>query len=458
MTTHSGDADEAARAWSNSSVLSFARGRDPIEVAQEEARSLHELALDAGAAGPPVDVFQLANALGIALRPRDDLIDAQIRVDTEAAVIEYNPSRPRGRLRFSIAHEIAHSRFADVAESPRHRTASGSVESSSKGDDWELELLCDVIAADLLMPSSSIEGLLNIDPDIDFLMETRRRLDVSTEALLRRIVRSSARPLMLLAASRQEDFASSLVRVDYVDGNRSQGWGLPRLKHGDLIEGSRTLIKCSAVGQTASGTELIAEAEMRVQAVGVPAYPGRRWPRVLALLEPVLAPRAAEGVEYVSSDILDSLDGGAGVLIAHVVPDSTRGWSRFGVGGTLARAFPLSASAYRGWTLADISNRQLGNVHLASPAAGAPAIASIVAQSGHGPSDRPRLNYEALAAGLSKVASAARELDAIVHLPRLGAGQAGGRWDVIQSILVDELVSKGVRVVVHTLPAARRHE
>lgn len=263
---------------------------------------------------------------------------------------------------------------------------------------------------------------------------------------------------MLLAVSRQDDSASSLVRVDYVDGNRSHGWRLPRLQHGDLIEGSKTLIKCSAVGQTASGTELIAGAEMRVQAVGVPAYPGRRWPRVLALLEPVLAPRAADGIEYVSGDILDSLDGEARVLIAHVVPDSTRGWSRFGVGGALARAFPLSASAYRGWTLAHISNRQLGNVHLTSPANGAPTIASVVAQSGHGPSDRPRLDYEALAVGLSKVASVARELDATVHLPRLGAGQAGGRWDVIQGILVDELASKGVGVVVHTLPAARRHE
>lgn len=456
MSTHAGRADRTARGWSNPSVLSFAGGRDPIEAAQEEARLLFGLALESGVSGPPIDVFLLAEHLGISLSPRDDLIDAQIRVSAEGALIEYNPSRPRGRLRFSIAHELAHSRFADVADSPRHRTASGAVESVAQGDDWELELLCDVIAAELLMPSSAVDGLLNIDPDIDFLMEARRRLDVSTEALLRRVVRGSARPLMLVATSRQDDLKSRFVRVDYVDGARLDGWDLPALGHGDLIDGAETLLKCSAVGQTASGIELIHGAEVRVQAVGVPAYPGRRWPRVLALLEPTLAPTAVEGIEYVTGDLIDAIDGEAPVLIAHVVPDSTHGWSRFGVGGTLARAYPLSASAYRGWTLADVSNRQLGNVHIAPSAGVAPEIASVVAQSGHGRSDRPRLDYGALALGLSKVASAALERGATVHLPRLGAGQAGGRWDVIQNILTEELVSKGVGVVVHTLPATRR--
>ena len=38
-------------------------------------------------------------------------------------MLVYNPSRPRGRLRFSIAHEIGHTLFADVA--PRFEEREG---------------------------------------------------------------------------------------------------------------------------------------------------------------------------------------------------------------------------------------------------------------------------------------------------------------------------------------------
>jgi hypothetical protein len=38
----------------------------------------------------------------------------------------------------------------------------------------------------------------------------------------------------------------------------------------------------------------------------------------------------------------------------------------------------------------------------------------------------------------------------------LGAGQAGGRWDVIEASLVEQLTSKKIDVVVHTLPSKQR--
>jgi hypothetical protein len=99
-------------------------------------------------------------------------------------VIAYNPNRPKGRLRFSIAHEVAHALFPGVAEVVRHRTPVGALPDVSESDEYELELLCNIVAGELLLPTEAVAGLLEIDTDIDFIMETRRRWDVSTERSL----------------------------------------------------------------------------------------------------------------------------------------------------------------------------------------------------------------------------------------------------------------------------------
>lgn len=443
------------RSWANPSVVAFAGDRDPLIAAREEAAVLHELAVAADAAGPPVDVFALAEYLGIGLSARHDLVDARIRSTASGMVLDYNPSRPRGRLRFSIAHELAHSRFDDVGDRTRFRSAAGSV-AAADSDDWELELVCDVIASELLMPADIIDGLLTIDPDIDFLMEYRRKMDVSTEALLRRIVRGTPRPLALVAFSRPTDSNDGVLRADYIDASRTAPDVLPELSHGDRLRGLESVLACSAVGQTARGEGIVRGTPVRIQAVGVPAYPGRRWPRVLALLEPIGASRSVGGVDFVTGDIAEAADGDAPVVIAHVVPDSTHAWSRFGAGGALGRAFPHAAAAYRAWVLTDPSRRNLGAVHFSVvPTRPEVTVASVVAQAGFGQSTRLRLDYTALERALAVVGEHAAAGAATVHVPRLGAGQAGGRWDLIEAALRRQLVDRGVSVVVHTLPSTR---
>lgn len=441
--------------WSNPSVRAFAADADPLQAAHLIASRLYDEAHRLGVAGPPVDVLRLAEGLGVALQPRDDLIDAQIRaVEGDALVIEYNPNRPRGRLRFSIAHEIAHAQFADVGHQPRHRTAAGSV-ADSDSDDWELELLCDVIAADLLLPGHAVDGIVSVDPDIDFLMDVRRRWDVSTEALLRRVVAATPRPLMMIAGSRPGDSRGDTIRVDYVERSPAAADLLPELGHRDLIAGLEPALACTAVGQTSRGITGIGGQDYHVQAVGTPPYPGRRWPRVLALIEPPEARAPIANLNYITSDILQ-WEGDSSVLLAHVVSDSTRGWSRFGVAGALGKAFPDIAGAYRAWTLSNPEHLQLGSVHHIERLheGRRVGVASLVAQEGYGPGKSVRLQYDALGRALDEVAALAREYDSVVHVPRLGAGQAGGRWDRIEALLAEKLANRGIRVVVHTLPPA----
>jgi hypothetical protein len=261
-------------------------------------------------AGPPVDPLALARLLGLGVTPRDDVADASIAGYRDAArpgsdaplrglvpssvplSIAYNPNRPKGRLRFKIAHEIAHALFADAGETARHRAADDATAPAPDDGDWELELLCNVIAAELLVPPEAIDGLLGINPDIDFIMEARRRWDVSAEALLRRLVTASRRPLILVSATRITGRDPSPLRVEYAlgpagtpadDGGRILEIPVQR---GQLLGPASPFAACMAVGQTACGTLTAQGRGWPAQAVGVPGYRGQLFPRVLGLVEP----------------------------------------------------------------------------------------------------------------------------------------------------------------------------
>jgi hypothetical protein len=51
------------------------------------------------------------------------------------------------------------------------------------------------------------------------------------------------------------------------------------------------------------------------------------------------------------------------------------------------------------------------------------------------------------------VAAEAQRLAATVHMPRIGCGLAGGRWEEVGAIVEEELASRGVAVTVYDLPS-----
>ena len=443
----------AREAWTNASVLAWAQGRDPLVVAGEVAEALRARAESLDLAGPPFDILGLVRSENIALRPANEIGDAQIEASDGNAdsplTISYNPLRPRGRLRFNIAHELAHAQFADVRDQLRRRTPSGAV-ASAASDAWELELLCNLIASDLLIPVEGMVGVANSSTDIDFLMEQRRRWDVSTEAILRRYVSLVPRSMALVAGTR---ITASSVRIDYVYLSNAVGQSDPLrgIKHGDFVGNEASLLgTIVAVGQTARGSIAVDGLSYQAQAVGAPPYPGSRSSRVLALLEPennAVNPL----IEHVLGDLTDVED--EKVLFVQVSSDSVRAWSRMGVGARLTSRFPDLATSYRMWTLSDPSHLRLGSAHIVGRPDGARfvTIATLVAQEGFG-TGKGQLRYDALATGLEHVRAEAERSGAVVHVPRIGAGQAGGRWDFIENLLVERLADRGIRVVVHTKP------
>lgn len=63
----------------------------------------------------------------------------------------------------------------------------------------------------------------------------------------------------------------------------------------------------------------------------------------------------------------------------------------------------------------------------------------------------PPIRYDAIAEGLQQAALFAQEKNASVHMPRIGCGLAGGTWDRIEPIIIEQLSDKGILVSVYDL-------
>jgi len=61
----------------------------------------------------------------------------------------------------------------------------------------------------------------------------------------------------------------------------------------------------------------------------------------------------------------------------------------------------------------------------------------------------PPIRYEAIAEGLQKIAEFAAVNQASVHMPRIGCGLAGGRWDKIEPLILRSLTAENVAVHVY---------
>jgi hypothetical protein len=436
------------RFWTNESALALAGpDGDPVAVVTERARAEAMRAMEEGWSGPPFDPFELAERLGVPLVPRVELADARaVPRGVRGVRIEFNPTRPRGRLRFSIAHELAHTFFPDADRRVRNRGGTRA------GDDWQLELLCNIAASELLMPIGSFPELKDADLDIKALMQLRRDYEVSTEALLRRVVFLSDRPITFFSASRLDgDRVDSRFRIEY--WVRSRQWEAPLLR-GMLLPRDTVLRHCSAIGFTDAAVESWgrALAKVHVQSAGVSPYPGQTFPRVVGLLEARgTRSRASHRVHYVDGDATKPRGDGQRI-IAHVVNDATPNW-----GGPFARAlkgrYGSAQAEFKGWAEGGKpSTLALGNVHFTE--LDGLTIATMIAQHGYGHRRPTRLSYVALRACLEQVAERATRLGAAVHMPRIGAGEARGRWDIISELIDVALIERDVQVTVYTLPGA----
>ncbi|MCX5094566.1 macro domain-containing protein [Streptomyces sp. NBC_00365] len=135
-------------------------------------------------------------------------------------------------------------------------------------------------------------------------------------------------------------------------------------------------------------------------------------------------------------------------LIAHVCND-IGGWGK-GFVLALSRRWPEPEGAYRAWHRDRAHNDfGLGAAQFVQVEKYV-WVANLIGQRGirTGSKGVP-VRYEAIDMGLAHLATKAAELDASVHMPRIGCGLAGGNWSRVEPLVTRRLVERGVAVMVY---------
>jgi Zn-dependent peptidase ImmA (M78 family)/O-acetyl-ADP-ribose deacetylase (regulator of RNase III) len=432
--------------WTNRSVVRFAAGEDdPVALVERKARELVLRARDAGWVGPPFNPLAIAELLKIPAEANADVIDARTISNEKGPRIQFNPTQPRERLRFSIAHEIAHALFPDVGDAPRHRGGD-----RSNPDDWQLEMLCNLAAAEFVMPMGSLPPRNQL-PRIEELIKECRRFDVSIEAFLIRITKVTNEPVIMFCASPTTGpTEKASYRIDYAVPSSIApslylaGRGIP--------EGS-SVFGCTAIGYTDHAVEdWFGYEGLTIECVGIPRYPGAQDPRVAGLIRFRSSATGRQAMKLVHGDVLDPRTLGT-KIICQLVNDQARTWGG-GVARSTARKYPKAQDSFSSWITSVPRAARLGSVHF-EQVGRSTTIASLVGQQGYGPSSSTRIRYVALAECFEKVLVYALQHSASVHMPRIGEGQSGGSWETVAEIVSTVLVNNGVPVTVYELPPRR---
>ena len=430
------------------SVNALTENADPVSIVEENAKSLILKAMETGWEGPPFDIFQLADMLGFEIMPYDLIRDARlIPIARGRFRIEYNPNQPKARIRFSVAHEIAHTLFPDCREHIRNR----DIKHDTFTDDWQLEMLCNIGAAELLMPVGSFVKNIKDDLSIDAILDLRKQYQVSTEAVLLRLVRLARIPCAVFGASRQSS-SQDRLRVDYIQ--TANNWTIP-LYSGFRIPSNSALYECGAIGYTAKNNETWTAntGQMHVECVAIPSYPGANHPRIVGILSaPNSKPVTMATIKYVAGDATKPRGDGV-KIIAQIVNNTTPRWGG-GFARIVKKKWPEVQDDFIYWANQQKLKLSLGETHLYQIQKNL-CIFHIIAQHGYGESKNPRIRYRALESGLQQLSEIAKEKCASVHMPRIGCGQAGGSWPVVSELIAFLLCRKGVDVTVYDLPSER---
>lgn len=145
-------------------------------------------------------------------------------------------------------------------------------------------------------------------------------------------------------------------------------------------------------------------------------------------------------------------------LIVHICNDQN-GW---GAGFVLAisKRWSYPEAMYRQWyrqreaiqnpdpeAIVQTTGRfQLGETQLVLVQPGV-AVVNMIAQAGMRTGSKgPPIRYDALRTCLEHVNDYAETFKASVHMPRIGCGLAGGKWDMVEPIVQETLMDRDVYV------------
>jgi len=135
-------------------------------------------------------------------------------------------------------------------------------------------------------------------------------------------------------------------------------------------------------------------------------------------------------------------------IIVHVC-NNIGGWGK-GFVVAISKRWPEPEKAYREWYRNRAKNNfALGAIQLVQVSEYM-YIGNMIAQQGikTGSKGVP-IRYDAVKTCLEKIVDHAKELNASVHMPRIGCGLAGGKWSNIEPLIEDTLLNNEIDVYVY---------
>lgn len=432
------------RTWKNISVatlLSSSNYDNPITAIKEKARELVLKGFNYGWSGPPYSPIELAKLLAMDISPNEELPDARIiPVNSDNFRIEYNPFQRESRINFSIAHEIAHTLFPDCNLQIRNREENRGL------DEWELEYLCDIAAAEILLPYATFaeeanSALLNLSS----ILEISNKYKASLESVFLRFCEVVDKPCAM-AIAYFEDEEQKKLNLDYFKASRTLSLNLPS---NYTIPSDSKAYECLNSGWTSQGIEqwdIFSNTRYNVFGIGLPPLKKQRKQRVGLFIVPEYYNNTIESPIYkVSGDATMPRGGGVKIIVQ---PLNTTGGVGFGFGRAMSTKWPESKKNIARWK--ESSNFVLGATDLLMLNQDTYAF-QIIAQQGLFTDKKGQipLRYEILKDCLRELAQLALELDASIHMPMIGAGQGKGDWGIIEGIIHDELVSHNLNITIY---------
>lgn len=134
-------------------------------------------------------------------------------------------------------------------------------------------------------------------------------------------------------------------------------------------------------------------------------------------------------------------------VIAHIC--NNRGSWGAGFVMAISKKWSSPEIEYRKWI--ETKTATLGEIQLV-PVEDEIVIANMIAQDGFvNFLNSVAVRYESLKECLNKLAYRIKANDVSVHMPRIGCGIAGGKWELIEPIIKETLCKNDIQVYVYDL-------
>jgi O-acetyl-ADP-ribose deacetylase (regulator of RNase III) len=154
-----------------------------------------------------------------------------------------------------------------------------------------------------------------------------------------------------------------------------------------------------------------------------------------------------KSIIYLKGDATNPIDVDGNKILIHCC--NNLGLMGAGIAKTIREKWPNVYEKYREWSRKpDFNLEEVQFVKVA----GDLVVANMIGQEGVGfTNGKPPVRYDAIDSCLKKVAEVALKHKASVVGPRICAGLAGGDWNKIEAIIIENLCKKDISVYIYDL-------